>query len=355
MLLSLLHRQRRAIADAIFTTYQRFVLLALFCLLSVSLVPGLTAQGDLKGTFVLGRNTDSITLDPAMVDNNIDIWLLNNLYDQLVRLNPADNTFEPGLAASWTASYRLRGSGMSMIFQDPTTALNPVLTVEQQIVETLGDEIPKNRRRERAIDLLRKVGVPSPEERLRDYPHQFSGGTRQRVMIAIAIARNPRLLIADEPTTALDVTIQDQILKLLAQLQRESGMGLILVTHDLGVAQVCDRVGVMYAGEMVEIATTAELFCQPRHPYTIGLLSSVPRAEAAESKLRPIPGSLPDPRQLPTGCRFHPRCPWASVECTHGVIPLIEIGGGGEHFTRCIKSDQLVGVSDFPADNRGIV
>jgi oligopeptide/dipeptide ABC transporter ATP-binding protein len=249
--------------------------------------------------------------------------------------------------------YHLRGSGMSMIFQDPTTALNPVLTVEQQIVETLGGETPKNQRRERAIDLLRKVGIPSPEQRLRDYPHQFSGGMRQRVMIAIAIARNPRLLIADEPTTALDVTIQDQILKLLTQLQRESGMGLILVTHDLGVvAQVCDRVGVMYAGEIVEMATTAELFRQPRHPYTMGLLNSVPRAEAAESKLRPIPGSLPDPRQLPQGCRFQPRCPWASEECRRGSIPIIEVDGG--HYTRCIRSDQLVGVTDFPASSKGM-
>ena len=162
------------------------------------------------------------------------------------------------------------------------------------------------------------------------------------------------MLIADEPTTALDVTIQDQILKLLAQLQRESGMGLILVTHDLGVvAQVSDRVGVMYAGEIVEMATTAELFRQPRHPYTLGLLSSVPRAEAVESKLRPIPGSLPDPRQLPSGCRFHPRCPWVSEECRQGIIPMIEIGEG--HFTRCIKSDQLVGVTDFPADAKGTV
>jgi len=249
--------------------------------------------------------------------------------------------------------YRLRGGGMSMIFQDPTTALNPVLTVERQIVETLGDDLPKNQRRERAIDLLRKVGIPSPEQRLRDYPHQFSGGMRQRVMIAIAIARNPRLLIADEPTTALDVTIQDQILKLLAQLQRESGMGLILVTHDLGVvAQTCDRVGVMYAGEMVEMATTAELFRQPRHPYTMGLLSSVPRVEAVEGKLRPIPGSLPDPRHLPTGCRFHPRCPWASEECRQGAIPMVTVGEN--HFTRCIKSDQLVGVTDFPVNGKGV-
>ncbi len=250
--------------------------------------------------------------------------------------------------------YRLRGSGMSMIFQDPTTALNPVLTVEQQLVETLDDDVPARQRRERAIDLLRRVGIPSPEQRLRDYPHQFSGGMRQRVMIAIAIARSPRLLIADEPTTALDVTIQDQILKLLSQLQRESGMGLILVTHDLGiVAHTCDRVGVMYAGEIVEMATTAELFRQPRHPYTLGLLSSVPRAEAARSKLRPIPGALPDPRRLPTGCRFHPRCPWADVECRRDPIPLIAVGD--DHFTRCIKHDQLVGVADFPAGDGGAV
>lgn len=246
---------------------------------------------------------------------------------------------------------RLRGSGMSIIFQDPMTALNPVLTVEQQIVETLGSETPVQRRRERAVDLLRRVGIPSPEQRLRDYPHQFSGGMRQRVMIAIAIARSPRLLIADEPTTALDVTIQDQILKLLAQLQSESGMGLILVTHDLGiVAQTCDRVAVMYAGEIVEIAETAELFRQPRHPYTIGLLNSVPRAEAARDRLHPIPGSPPDPRRLPQGCHFHSRCPWASQECQQTAIPMIEIGE--DRMTRCIKHDRLIGVADFSANDR---
>ncbi len=241
---------------------------------------------------------------------------------------------------------RLRGAGLSMIFQDPTTALNPVLTVEQQITETLDPALSSRERRDEAVRLLQRVGIPSPEERLRSFPHQFSGGMRQRVMIAIAIARNPRLLIADEPTTALDVTIQDQILKLLAQLQRESNMGLILVTHDLGVvAQFCDRVGVMYAGEIVELATTAELFSNPRHPYTMGLLSSVPRADSSD-RLRPIPGSLPNPRHLPTGCRFHPRCPWAIEECKQAAIPLESIGDG--RLTRCIRHDQLVGVTEFP-------
>ena len=218
---------------------------------------------------------------------------------------------------------RVRGGEISMIFQEPMTALNPVLTIGQQITETLQEhtKLTARDRQARAVELLELVGIASPKERLRDYPHQFSGGMRQRAMIAIALASNPSLLLADEPTTALDVTIQDQILKLLLRLKDTLGMGVILVTHDLGVvAQTCDRVAVMYAGRIVEVAPAAELFKQPRHAYTLGLLNSVPGqtgsgSSAERRPLIPIPGAPPSLRALPPGCAFSPRCAYATPEC----------------------------------------
>jgi peptide/nickel transport system ATP-binding protein/oligopeptide transport system ATP-binding protein len=233
----------------------------------------------------------------------------------------------------------VRGRGIAMVFQDPMSALNPVLTVERQIAEVLsaGDGAPA--RRARAVELLRHVGIPDPERRLRAYPHQLSGGQRQRVMLAIALARRPALLLADEPTTALDVTIQAQILRLLVALQRELGMALVLVTHDLGVVyQAVDRVAVMYAGQVVELAGTAELFTRPRHPYTIGLIRSVPSADRGRA-LEPIPGSPPDLVGLPPGCPFAPRCAWAAPECRAGEVPLVAVGPG--HWTRCLRADRL--------------
>ena len=232
---------------------------------------------------------------------------------------------------------KVRGHGVVMVFQDPMTALNPVLSVERQIVEILPDAAGS--RRTRAAQLLRHVGIPDPERRLSAYPHELSGGQRQRVMLAIALAREPKLLLADEPTTALDVTIQAQILRLLVTLQRELGMALILVTHDLGVVyQAVDRVAVMYAGEIVELATTAELFARPSHPYTIGLIQSIPSVER-RGRLVPIPGSPPDLAALGKGCPFAPRCALAAAECLAGDVPLVAVGP--DHWSRCLRVDHL--------------
>jgi oligopeptide/dipeptide ABC transporter ATP-binding protein len=213
----------------------------------------------------------------------------------------------------------VRGAQVSMIFQDPMTSLNPTLTIGTQITETMRRhlDVSKDEARRRAVDLLGKVGIPNPAARLSDYPHRFSGGMRQRVMIAIALSCNPRLLIADEPTTALDVTIQAQILDLLHDLQREYEMALILITHDMGVvAEVADEVAVMYAGQIFEQASVLELFDHPEHPYTEALLGSLPRIEGEgirEGRLTAIPGRPPDLVDPPDGCRFAPRCPYVQL------------------------------------------
>ncbi|MCU0504612.1 MAG: ABC transporter ATP-binding protein [Chloroflexi bacterium] len=213
----------------------------------------------------------------------------------------------------------IRGSDIAMIFQDPMTSLNPVLTIREQMVETIQAhrKVTKAEAEKRAVELLAMVGIPKAADRLKDYPHQFSGGMRQRVMIAIALALEPKLLIADEPTTALDVTIQAQVLDLLRNLTTEQGTALVLITHDLGVvAGMTQRINVMYAGFIVETATTADLFAHPSHPYTIGLLHSVPRLDAVEGEeLIPIEGRPPDMRRAPTGCPFAPRCAWRLEAC----------------------------------------
>ena len=233
----------------------------------------------------------------------------------------------------------VRGNDISMIFQEPMTSLNPVYTVGNQIVEaiTLHQELEYPQARQLAIEMLRKVGIPSPEQRIDEYPHQMSGGMKQRVMIAMALACKPKLLIADEPTTALDVTIQAQILELLRELQEEIGMSVIFITHDLAVvAETCDFVAVMYAGRIVEYAPVVDLFEKPAHPYTIGLFSSIPSVGAShherDDRLFVIPGIVPRPQEFPTGCRFRTRCRFATDKCKQ-VPPLDSIGDG--HLAAC--------------------
>ena len=211
-----------------------------------------------------------------------------------------------------------RGNDMAMIFQDPMTFLNPVLRIETQLVEPIMNHTKLSRKEAvaRAIELMRKVGIPSPEKRIKQYPHQFSGGMRQRIIIAIALACNPKLIIADEPTTALDVTIQAQVLDLIADLKEEFHSSVILITHDLGVvAQVCDRVLIMYGGKIVEQGTADEIFYSPNHPYTKGLLNCITNPEADDSVLTPIPGSPPDLLKPPAGCPFLDRCEYAMKVC----------------------------------------
>jgi len=242
------------------------------------------------------------------------------------------------------AMNRIRGSAIAAIVQDAASALNPVLRIGHQVAEAMlehGIARTRAEARARVIDLMAKVGIPAPGARIDDYPHQFSGGMCQRVVIAAALSCNPGLILADEPTTALDVTIQDQILKLLVALQQDLGLSLILVTHDMGVvAQTCQRVAVMYAGQIVEMVATPELFRQPRHPYTMGLLNCVPRIDGPETaRLTPIPGAPPDLAHPPAGCRFHPRCPLATDACRAGRPALTEVAPG--HFSRCIRQDAL--------------
>ena len=233
----------------------------------------------------------------------------------------------------------IRGNRMAMIFQEPMTSLNPAFTVGHQIAEA----VQRHRRvspeaaRARALEMFRRVRIPSPETRLDDYPHQLSGGMRQRVMIAMALANDPELLIADEPTTALDVTIQAQILELMRDLQRETGTAMLLITHDLGVvAEIADAVAVMYAGRIVESGPVATIFNDPQHPYTIGLMSSMPSFGIRSSRLATIRGSVPPPQALPPGCRFATRCPFADAHCAANQPPLVVDADG--HGWACFKA-----------------
>jgi peptide/nickel transport system ATP-binding protein len=233
----------------------------------------------------------------------------------------------------------LRGNRLSMIFQEPMTSLNPVFTVGDQIIEGIRRhrKISQAEARERAIEMLRRVRIPSPERRIDEYPHKLSGGMRQRVMIAMALACDPQLLIADEPTTALDVTIQAQILELMRALRDELGTSIILITHDLGViAELAQDVVVMYAGRIVEQVAVTGLFADPQHPYTIGLLGSIPKLHETQDRLAAIEGVVPSPMAMPQGCKFNPRCPFAVDRCRAEEPPLMEVRPG--HLAACWRA-----------------
>jgi oligopeptide/dipeptide ABC transporter ATP-binding protein len=237
----------------------------------------------------------------------------------------------------------VRGRRIAMIFQEPMTSLDPAFTVGYQIAEVVRRHQDVTRRQawKRAVELLGHVGIPSPERRAEHYPHAFSGGMRQRVMIAMAVSCQPDVLVADEPTTALDVTVQAQILDLLKDLQQEFGMSMLFVTHDLGVvADICDDVAVMYAGQIVEHGDAQRLFEHPQHPYTEGLLLSMPRLDAQRERMWTIGGVVPPPDKLPAGCRFHPRCPYTKDACVQGVPALRSIAATGA-LARCVRAEEL--------------
>ena len=237
---------------------------------------------------------------------------------------------------------KIRGNDISMIFQEPMTSLNPVYTVGDQIMEAIliHKNVNKKQAREEAINMLRKVGIPLPEQRVDEYPHQLSGGMRQRVMIAMALSCDPQLLIADEPTTALDVTIQAQILELMNSLKRQFGMAIMMITHDLGViAEVSDRVAVMYAGKIVEYTDVKTLYADPKHPYTWGLMHSIPHIEKDLDRLEAIPGNVPNPLNFPTGCKYNTRCPFATDKCRTDEPDILEVEEG--HHVACWHIDKL--------------
>jgi oligopeptide/dipeptide ABC transporter ATP-binding protein len=252
---------------------------------------------------------------------------------------------------------RIRGNEISMIFQEPMTSLNPVYTAGDQIMEAvrLHQGVSRREARARAIEMLHHVGIPSPEQRVDEYPHQLSGGMRQRVMIAMALSCNPQVLIADEPTTALDVTIQAQILDLLQRLQQEMGMAIILITHDLGVvAEVADHVAVMYGGRIQEFTDVNTIFERTLHPYTGGLLTSIPKLGERVERLRVIPGVVPNPIDFPPGCTFHPRCHLTIDDCRR-IEPVLEELSPG-HSVRCLRAREVVAgrVSPFPGVRSGV-
>lgn len=252
------------------------------------------------------------------------------------------------LALEEEAYRSYRGSKISMIFQDPMTALNPVLPVVEQIAETIVNhqKVSDDEAEKRAIEMLELVRIPA--ERAYDYPHQFSGGMKQRVVIAIALACNPQLLIADEPTTALDVTIQAQVLEMMKELRDRLGTSMLMITHDLGVvAEVADKVAIMYAGEIIERGSLEDIFLAPSHPYTVGLFGSIPKLDEEVEFLAQIEGAMPDPSDLPTGCPFHPRCKYAEPICSE-VKPKLTHLAGQEHAVQCLIYEDTLSIKELP-------
>jgi len=262
--------------------------------------------------------------------------IMRNLPDPPARIQAGSIEFEGEdlLKLSEPKMRKIRGKKIAMIFQDPMTALNPIETVGKQIAEAIGlhEKISKAEVEKRAVDMLEMVGIPG--ERYDEYPHQFSGGMKQRVVIAMALACHPELLLADEPTTALDVTIQAQVLEMMEELKEKMQTSMIMITHDLGiVAGMCDKVAVVYAGEIVEYAEMVDLFDYPSHPYTVGLFNSLPKLDSKEKRLKPIDGLMPDPTNLPTGCKFSDRCPHATDKCKAEIPEAVETRPG--HFVKC--------------------
>ena len=304
------------------------------------------ARGTLRAvdgaSFAVGRGEALGLVGESGSGKTMALRSLVGLLPRSARLAGGAILFEgTDLAAAPAERLRaIRGREISMVFQEPMTALNPVMRVGEQIAEgplvRLG--YGRRRARERALELMQTVGIPDGKRRADAFPHELSGGMRQRVMIAIALSSDPKLILCDEPTTALDVTIQDQILKLLQRLREELGVGLVFVSHDLAViAQTCQHVAVMYAGQVVESGPIETVFREPRHPYTLSLLRSVPDFDEVRETLATIPGSPPDLASPPPGCRFHPRCAFAQEDCTSGAFPLRPLGG--ERATACIHDE----------------
>lgn len=296
-------------------------------------------------SFTLGRGEALGLVGESGSGKTMALRALVGLLPRSARLASGTIVFEGEDLARAGAERRRRARGreIAMVFQEPMAALNPVMRVGDQIAEgplaRLG--FGRRRARQRALELMRLVGIPDPGHRYGAYPHELSGGLRQRVMIAIALSLEPKLILCDEPTTALDVTIQDQILRLLAGLREQLGVSLVFVSHDLAViAETCRSVAVMYAGQVVETGPVETVFREPRHPYTLSLLRSVPSFDGAGRTLASIPGSPPDLAAPPPGCRFHPRCPFAQADCTSGEFPLRPLGA--ERATACIHSEACV-------------
>jgi oligopeptide/dipeptide ABC transporter ATP-binding protein len=289
-------------------------------------------------SFRVGRGEILGLVGESGCGKSVSSLSLMRLVDRPGRIVSGEILFEGRdlLTLSKEEMRRLRGSRLAMIFQEPMSSMNPVFTIGSQIAEAIlvHEQVSRGAAKERVLRLMRLVGIPDPERRFRQFPHQFSGGMLQRMMVAMALACSPSLLIADEPVTALDVTIQAQILDLIKELRDQTGASILLITHDMGVvAETCDRVAVMYLGKIVETGPLASLFETPKHPYTVGLLASIPRLEETVEWLHPIPGMVPSPMDLPAGCRFCSRCPHAMPICAEAEPPMLEVAPG--HHAAC--------------------